>query len=110
MLTRFRESGHPTIKAMMDRKNMTIPKHQNKPVCLVWALKGECSSNCKRKDMHIRCSATVNKAIHSMLDKCDVAALQGSVGLMPPTVGYPREASLGWPLSLRRSLALKLHQ
>jgi hypothetical protein len=77
MLTRFQESGHLTIKAVMDGKNATIPKHQNKPVCLVWALKGECSSNCKRKDMHIRYSATVNKAIHSMLDKCDVAALQG---------------------------------
>jgi hypothetical protein len=75
MLTRFRESGHPTIKAMMEGKNATIPKHQNKPVCLVWALKGKCSSNCKRKDMHIRYSTTVNKAIHSMLDKCDVAAL-----------------------------------
>jgi hypothetical protein len=69
MLIRFRESGHPTIKAMMEGKNATIPKHQNKPVCLVWALKGECASNCKRKDMHIQYSTTVNKAIHSMLDK-----------------------------------------
>ena len=77
MLTRFRESGHPTIKAMMEGKGASIPKHQNKPVCLVWALKGECSSNCKRKDLHIRYPATVNKAIHSMLDKCEVAALQG---------------------------------
>jgi hypothetical protein len=77
MLTGFRESGHPTIKAMMEGKNATIPKHQNKPACLIWALKGECSSNCKRKDMHTRYFSTVNKAIHSMLDKCDVAALQG---------------------------------
>jgi hypothetical protein len=77
MLTRFRESGHPSIKVMMEGKNATIPKHQNKPVCLVWALKGECSSNCKRKDMHIRYPAPVNKAIHAMLDKCGVASLQG---------------------------------
>jgi hypothetical protein len=62
---------------MMEGKGVSIPKHQNKPVCLVWALKGECSSNCKRKEMHIRYPTTVNKAIHSMLDKCEVAALQG---------------------------------
>ena len=77
MMTRFRNSGHPTIKAMMEGKNATIPKHQNKSVCLVWALKGECSSNCKRKDMHVRYPATVNKAIHTFLDKCEVATLQG---------------------------------
>ena len=77
MMVRFRNSGHPTIKAMMEGKNATIPKHQNKSVCLVWALKGECSSNCKRKDLHIRYPAPVNKAIHSFLDKCEVAALQG---------------------------------
>ena len=77
MMTRFRDSGHRTIKDMMEGKNATIPKHQNKPVCLVWALKRECSSNCKRKDMHIRYPATVNKAIHTFLDKCDVASLQG---------------------------------
>jgi hypothetical protein len=77
MMTRFRDSGHRTIKDMMEGKNAAIPKHQNKPVCLVWALKGECSSNCKRKDMHIRYPATVNKAIHTFLDKCDVASLQG---------------------------------
>jgi hypothetical protein len=64
-------------KAMMDAKNATIPKHQNKPVCLVWALKGEWSSNCKCKDMHIRYSATVNKAIHFVLNKCTTLKARG---------------------------------
>jgi hypothetical protein len=27
--------------------------------------------------MHVRYPATVNKAIHSFLDKCEVASLQG---------------------------------
>ena len=77
MMVRFRNSGHQTIKAMMEGKNATIPKHQNKSVCLVWALKGECSSNCKRKDLHVRYPGSVNKAIHTFLDKCEVATLQG---------------------------------
>ena len=32
---------------------VTIPKHNGNPVCLSWALKGVCSSGCKRKHQHV---------------------------------------------------------
>ena len=72
LVTRFRLGGFTSIKAMMEGKDATIPSHRGKPVCLVWALKGECNATCKRKDQHIDYPATVTKAIHSMLTKCGV--------------------------------------
>ena len=75
-LQRFRECEYTNITAMMEGKEVTIPKHDGKNVCLVWALKGECSAGCKRKDQHARYSQATNRAIGQLLTKCGVAAYQ----------------------------------
>ena len=75
-LRNVRESGHTSISGMMAGKDCTIPKHGGKQVCLVWALKGECSSGCKRKDLHKRYNQTVNQELHTLLDACGVANIQ----------------------------------
>ena len=76
LMRRFRSSGHPSISAMMQGHDAEIPKHSGKQVCLVWALKGECSASCKRKEQHVRYAPTTNKAIHSLMDACGVANSQ----------------------------------
>lgn len=76
MLTRFRESEFPNISSMMEGKDVTIPKHAGKDVCLVWALKGECSAGCKRKAQHVRYSQATNRSISELLTKCGVPAAQ----------------------------------
>ncbi len=73
LVSRFGESGHATISAMMQGHDASIPKHKGKPVCLVWALKGECSASCKRKDQHVRYPGDTTAKIHDLLTKCGVA-------------------------------------
>ena len=41
LLQRYRTSGHASITALMEGHSPTIPKHNSKPVCLAWVLKGE---------------------------------------------------------------------
>jgi hypothetical protein len=77
VLKRFRESEFSNISNMMEGKDVTIPKHSNKDVCLVWALKGECSAGCKRKTQHVRYSQATNRAISELLTKCGVPETQG---------------------------------
>jgi hypothetical protein len=72
LMKRFRESEFTNITAMMEGKNVTIPKQGSKDVCLVWALKGECSAGCRRKEQHIRYSQTTLRSIHELLTKCGV--------------------------------------
>ena len=77
LLKRFQNSEHSSISAMMEGKEVTIPKHANKDVCLVWALKGECSATCKRKDQHVRYSKDTLNKIGELLDACGVPPTQG---------------------------------
>jgi hypothetical protein len=72
-MNRFAASEYTSVGTMMKGKDVTIPRHSGKPVCLVWALKGACNSGCKRKDVHVRYSAATIKAIGSLLTKCGVA-------------------------------------
>ena len=44
LMARFQNSGFPTIQAMREGKDAAIPKHNNKEVCLNWALKGKCTN------------------------------------------------------------------
>ena len=53
-----------------------IPKHNGNPVCLTWALKGECSHGCRRTNQHVRCNRSTVQAIHALMDTCGVAAVQ----------------------------------
>ena len=76
LMTRFRDSGHSTINAMMTGHSADIPKHNGQQVCLTWALKGECSQGCRRAGQHVRYGRSTVQAIHSMMDACGVAAAQ----------------------------------
>ena len=70
---RFSDSPHNAISAMLQGKTYTIPKHNNKEICLSWALKGSCHTNCRRKDSHVRYPESVTKKIHQLLTDCEVA-------------------------------------
>ena len=76
LLARFRGSGHSTINSLMAGHDVEIPKNGSKDLCLTWALKGACSSGCKRKDQHVRYSRAVNQKLHDFLDACGVDNVQ----------------------------------
>ena len=76
LMTRFRDSGHSTINAMMAGHSADIPKHNGQQVCLTWALKGECSQGCRRAGQHLRYGRATVQAIHALMDTCGVAAGQ----------------------------------
>jgi hypothetical protein len=77
LIKRFRESEFNNILSMMDGKDVSIPKHAGKDVCLVWALKGECSAGCKHKAQHLRYSQATSRSISKLLTKCGVPEAQG---------------------------------
>ena len=76
LLNRYRASGNSTISSLLQGHDVTVPEHGGQPVCLTWALKGECSSGCRRKRQHVRYSRSTNQAIHALLDACGVANSQ----------------------------------
>jgi len=73
LLARFEASPHNRVSDMMSGHDVAIPKHGGKDVCLVWALKGQCSTNCSRKDQHVRYSRDTVAKIHTLMDECGVA-------------------------------------
>ena len=75
-MTRFHDSGHSTINAMMTGHLADIPKHNGQQVCLTWALKGECSQGCRCASQHLRYGRATVQAIHALMDTCGVAAAQ----------------------------------
>ena len=74
--TRFANHGSPSISAMTQGHDVTFPKQSGKEVCLTWALKGQCSRSCRRKEAHIRYNAETIRAIHTLMDECGVATVQ----------------------------------
>ena len=74
LMRRFEDPASPSITALMEGHNVEIPKHGGKEICLVWALKGKCSSTCKRKAMHKSYPRSVVTQIHALLDACGLAA------------------------------------
>jgi len=76
LLKRFRDSQYNTITDMVQGQDVTIPKHNGSEVCLSWALKGKCTSTCKRAGNHVSYGQDTNKQLHAMLTKCGVAAAQ----------------------------------
>jgi hypothetical protein len=70
---RFKDGGYDTITSMVGGRSIEFPKHSGKPVCMVWALKGACTANCKRAAQHVRYSAATNKGIHEFMNACGVA-------------------------------------
>ena len=76
LVRRFRESEFTSIKAMMEGKDCNIPKHAGSDVCLAWAFKGRCNTQCSRKQQHERYSRDTNRSLHTLLDECGVASAQ----------------------------------
>jgi hypothetical protein len=79
LMNRYKNSGMNSITTMVGGCSLEFPKHNGNPVCMAWALKGACSTNCKRSAQHVRYSQDTNKALHKFMDKCGVANEQ------PPT-------------------------
>lgn len=72
LMKRFRECDHNTLSAMIGGRDIEIPKHAGKPVCLSWGIKGSCSGSCKRKDQHVRYGRSVNQKLHEFMTDCGV--------------------------------------
>jgi hypothetical protein len=51
-------------------------KVNGEDVCLAWALKGQCSDNCKRKKQHVQYGRPVIQKLHALMDVCGVADSQ----------------------------------
>ena len=73
LVSRFNDSPHTKGSNMLQGNTVSIPKHNDKPVCLVWALTGSCTSACKRKENHVRYPRSVVTQLHSLMDACGVA-------------------------------------
>ena len=73
-MARFSGSRFNNIKDLLEAYNGDEPKHNGKPVCLTWALKGACGRRCKRREAHVRCPATVNNKIGQLLTDAGVPA------------------------------------
>ena len=67
LLERFRGCRFNTISELSEAATTEQPKINGKPVCLTWALKGSCSSKCKRGKQHVRYPPNVIKKIHQFL-------------------------------------------
>jgi hypothetical protein len=72
LMNRFRDCGHSAISAMIGTHSVVYPKQGGKDICLAWALKGSCSSNCRRVAQHTRYNAATMAALHTLLDVCGV--------------------------------------
>ena len=73
LMQRFRDSEFSKISDMLSGRDVTIPKHAGKDVCLAWALKGSCSARCSRKEQHVRYGPRVLSQLHELLTTCGVA-------------------------------------
>ena len=76
LLERFRSSDFTTIGALVGDKDSEVPQHNGNPVCLTWALKGACSSTCKRAYQHQHYPRATLQKLHAFLDKCGVKNTQ----------------------------------
>ena len=75
-MRRFAQSDFQSISAMVEAggDGASIPKLNDKDVCLVWALKGTCTCNCNRKAQHKPYGRSIVSGIHTLMDQCGVAA------------------------------------
>jgi hypothetical protein len=76
LVSRYKDSGHASITAMVGGRQLDFPKQGGKAVCMTWALRGACNPTCKRKDMHVRYNGETNTALHAFMDECGVANAQ----------------------------------
>ena len=61
---------------MTQGHQVEIPKHSGKEICLTWALKGTCTRGCRRKEQNVRYSQDTIRAVHALMDTCDIATSQ----------------------------------
>ena len=76
LLSRYKDSDFSTLTAMVADHKDKIPKVGGKEVCLSWAYKGVCNTQCKCKAMHNRYSRTTVQELHDLLDTCGVTDAQ----------------------------------
>jgi hypothetical protein len=76
LLSRYRDSDFSTLTSMVADHKDKIPKVAGKEVCLSWAFKGVCNTQCKRKSMHNRYSRETVQKLHELMDACGVADSQ----------------------------------
>ena len=76
LMRRFAQSDFQSISAMVEAggDDASIPKLNDKDVCLVWALKGTCTRNCKRKSQHKPYGRSIVNGLHTLMDQCGVVA------------------------------------
>ena len=74
---RYAASGMGRVADLISKiRDEPLPQYNGSEACLSWALKGECTDNCKRKAAHKRYGQDLVQAIHEYMDKAGVAALQ----------------------------------
>jgi hypothetical protein len=76
LLQRYKDGGYASITSMVGGRTLEYPKHNNKAVCMAWALKGSCAANCKRASQHVKYGAATVKVLHEFMDACGVANAQ----------------------------------
>jgi hypothetical protein len=76
IMKQYTDHGAVNITALQGGRTVEKPKVDGKELCLAWALKGACNTNCKRKDGHVRPTTATNKLVHKFLDNCGVANSQ----------------------------------
>jgi hypothetical protein len=72
----YTDHGAANITVLQGGRTVEKPKVNGKELCLAWALKGACNTNCKHKDQHDRPTTATNKLFHKFLDDCNVANSQ----------------------------------
>jgi hypothetical protein len=75
--TGFTRTSQMTSKFIPDVQFATLQDaiptfDDSKPICLNWAIKGKCSSNCPRKDTHKAMGVALVAATKKLMDRCQV--------------------------------------
>ena len=80
LIARWDKSGCKKMRELFDMakkldedKRPKLPKCARGDVCMCWALRGFCFSNCKRLESHMEYPSNVNRDIHDYCDKVGFA-------------------------------------
>ena len=94
LLKHFENSRFTSVTEMLNEGNGTAPKHNGEDVCLTWALKGSCTSKCKRSGSHVTYPASVKESVELLVDGCkfDLRAFYEHV-IQPDLSGTPAQAA-----------------
>ena len=74
MQKRHKDSGSPSLNAMMGVYINKVPKAGKEEMCLAWTLQGKCRTGCPRKSNHRPLGAAAASTLHDFLNLCGVSA------------------------------------